>query len=268
MIVTEKFIFIHLPKTGGTFVESCLEELYKKKQKTIFGFSRKQSKDIKYERVVSQEFMFEGNVIYGQHQGVEQIDRPIDVPIVSVLRDPFEWYASLHNFAWWKRNPDSTAHKFGGQDIKSYPNLSFGECVDFYKLCAEHTSGFKTEYAIGYYTWYFISLYFKNPIHVLKNINEDYIISGAYLKDMYDVEFINQGDLNMELFNLLERFGYERKEIDFIVKKNRVLPTGIGRKEGDKAVESISECDRLKIMDLEKMIFHFMDHQMNITKTF
>jgi hypothetical protein len=263
MIVTEKFIFIHLPKTGGTFVETCLQEVYQKRYKSWFGkWSKWTGKSI-HKRVVCDEKMFEGNIMYGQHQGVEQINFKTELPIVSILREPYDWYASLYNFAWWKRNLHSKAHQYAGKNIASYPELNFTECIEFYGLCGEYTSGFTVDYKIGYYSWYFISLYFKNPISVLKKINKDYILSNEYLKDMHDVKFIWQGDLNLELFQMLNNFDYSNDEIDFVKDRKRVLPTGIGRKLKDNLVNEISELDKEKIREMDLLIFHFIENNLS-----
>jgi hypothetical protein len=70
MLVTEEFVFVHVPKTGGSFTR---------------GILRKQSK-------VIDEF----------HKHAPYSDLPIEyreLPVVSVIRNPWDWYVSWYHFA-------------------------------------------------------------------------------------------------------------------------------------------------------------------------
>lgn len=76
MFVTERFVFLHLPKTAGIFVESvCQEEL----RMPILHTRR-------HARFAELPARFEG------------------LPTIGVWRDPWDWYASLYHFAKGARN--------------------------------------------------------------------------------------------------------------------------------------------------------------------
>ena len=76
MFVTEHFVFMHLPKTGGVYVESaCQEDL-----RMPILHSRRHAKACELPKE------FEG------------------LPKIGVWRDPWDWYASLFHFAKVARN--------------------------------------------------------------------------------------------------------------------------------------------------------------------
>lgn len=76
MFVTEKFVFLHLPKTAGVFVESvCEQEL-----RMPILHTRRHAKF----RDLPARFA--------------------DLPTIGVWRDPWDWYASLYFFAKKARN--------------------------------------------------------------------------------------------------------------------------------------------------------------------
>lgn len=76
MFVTEHFVFLHLPKTAGVYVESvCQENLRMKIRHT-----RRHAKS---------------SELPEEHKGL---------PTIGIVRDPWDWYASMYYFAKAERN--------------------------------------------------------------------------------------------------------------------------------------------------------------------
>ena len=114
MIGSRHFVFVHMPKTGGTFVQSCLEQLNQSssdKPARWFSFRRAEQKPFHIIRSVPK------------HGTVMAIPAAYEeLPIVGCIRDPLEWYRSNYRFAWWQRYPDKYP---GVRESSEWPNISF-----------------------------------------------------------------------------------------------------------------------------------------------
>ncbi len=80
MLICDRFVYIHMPKTGGTFVRHALTKLLAKCDIAFFD---------------DQD---------NKHAGVERIpDRYRHLPVLATIRNPFDHLVSLYEFGWWKR---------------------------------------------------------------------------------------------------------------------------------------------------------------------
>jgi len=60
MLVTDKYIFVHYPKTGGTFVSKVLEEYHKREKQNVC-------------RLLIGNTVPNTNETYGQHGGINEV---------------------------------------------------------------------------------------------------------------------------------------------------------------------------------------------------
>lgn len=98
MFATSRFVFLHLPKTAGIYIESvCKEEL---------------GMDILYSK---------------RHPTFDRLPHEYkELPLIGVKRNPWDWYASLYYFAKVERN-HSTSLFMGA--ISDGFNLTFSETL-------------------------------------------------------------------------------------------------------------------------------------------
>ena len=220
MVVTDNFIYIHIPKTGGTFVTHVLDKLHNGtiRRKLTRIFFRKRYLNLLKHGTCS--------------------DIPLDyinLPVVSTIRNPYDRYVSQYEFKWWKMYPEDFAesHEWKKNCI-NFPDVTFEEFVltankvffQFPEICRQRNIGFHTEQ--------FILYYFKNPYEILKKIDSTYISSKHYRRDMYDIHFIYTEELNYGLYNYLLSSGYHRKEIAFILTTGKINPIEGGRTANQK----------------------------------
>ena len=196
MIVTDKFVFLHLPRTGGTFVSEIISKFFPSAHEI------------------------------GHHLPREFLPKEYsDLPIFSTIRNPWEFYVSLYHYAW-RRDAASILVSWMSENgklglIDSVRNLlNLG--VDDERLNAliemlpEHIDYSRTHIpnvtkdemrrvcgtGVGYYTFRFNQL-FVNP------------------NDMY---FCRVETLNQDLVAFFERIGAATDELrDYIIcsdKKN------------------------------------------------
>ena len=218
MILTDDFVYLHMEKTGGTFVTSMLERVYGR------------------DHLVNME----------KHGTVSDI--PPDYatrPVVATLRNPYERYVSQYRFGWWKLHPENFCGEAEMRRLfPHYPDLSFADYLElantaFLGTFQKKSTGFENhnfapERQLGWHTEQFVRFFFKNPRQVFARIDEDYIDRQRYREDMGRVRFLRVDRLNLELHDFLLEIGRDRREIDFILSAQRVLPAEGGREPGDR----------------------------------
>ena len=78
---------------------------------------------------------------------------------------------------------------------------------------------------VGNQTVQFIRFFFKNHEKVLRELSDEYISSGAYRKDMCDVKFLRNENLNEELAAFLGENGFQESEVEFVRRHKKVNVT-------------------------------------------
>ena len=254
MVLTDGFVYIHMPKTGGTFVTEALTRIHAPRRRSRW----QRLAAIALPRVVLPR----RRSPYGLLQDVEPkhgtcADIPPQhrhKPLLSNVRNPYDWYVSQFEFAWWKRTfeyfPEPNPTPVGWaieqvmpafqSDHPDFPDIAFFGFVD---LCdrasriydsvlagsAIHESA--TAGGFGLLTHGFIRYFFRDPEAVIDRLDGDYIHSGRYRADMYPVQFLRTDRLNDDLYGALAASGYARRDIGFVRDLGRILPMGRGRSE-------------------------------------
>ncbi len=218
MIATEDFIFIHAPKTGGTFVTKVLNELYSDNLKEI---AHKHA----YAKEIPKEYR--------------------DLERLLVLREPLKWYESHYLYGWWRRYPQT----FPGFKEENIENLSF---LDFIKLWNKHwadeVKNFeKEDLRFGKLSYVTILYIFENPDTILKDILQNGVENFWDRFQIPDnITILKTSNLNEGLFRFLSKF-MPKEKIAPIKKLKRIRPNDDPRGEkeikieiNDKIVEYIS----------------------------
>lgn len=99
MIFTDRFVYLHQPKTGGTFVTSVLFRLHD------YRWSRG---EVPAEPAVVEpgapHQVRDVRLRPPKHGGRSAIPRKQrHKPVVATVRNPYDLYVSQYEFAWWKR---------------------------------------------------------------------------------------------------------------------------------------------------------------------
>lgn len=230
MVITDKFVYIHKPKTGGTFVTDALLKLYDGKWNLLMHAKLATLKVIRYKN----QF---GTLIFtaDKHGGCSHIpEGHLHKTIVSTIRNPYDYYVSQYEFGWWKRKEWLKYYSqfpWFKQKFPSFPAISFRQFMELMHL-AFNPQGFidfEDPASPGRNTFEFIEMYFKSPSNSYNKISVDYAQSGLIRDDMYPVKFIFTHKLNQQLYEFLCKMDYPQDKIEFILKKEKVLPQGKGR---------------------------------------
>ena len=235
MIITEKFIYIHRPKTGGSFVTDALLKLYGGKWNFWKHAKLAIFKEIHFKNVLGT-LTFNAN----KHGGCSEIQPKYkDRSIVSTIRNPYDYYVSQYEFGWWKRNDMQKYYKNVdrfSERFASFPALSFTQFMEL-MTAALNEPPFKDFYnqsAMGRYTAEFIKDYFYDSNTALDKLSADYFKNGVFKQDMFPVKYIFTHSLNQQLHQYLKELDYPEEDIEFILKKEKMLPQGKGRTSDQK----------------------------------
>ena len=99
MIITDRFTFVHVPKTGGTFVSSVLFRLYHVRWTWVTHLISSMKRNLVYKRDY-------GTFIYNNNKHGTCAEIPpehLHKPVLMVIRNPYDLYVSQYEFGWWKR---------------------------------------------------------------------------------------------------------------------------------------------------------------------
>jgi Sulfotransferase family len=231
MILTDKFVYIHQPKTGGTFVTGVLARLYGLERVPVGG----------------PEFRVEScHPRYGSicrcHKHGQCRDIPVShqqKPIVATVRNPYDRYVSEYEFGWWRSPRGSEWFRYiPGFEVSypHFPNLTFAEYVGLMNSATRLYGLQVGEADPGWLSIQFVYYYFRELHLAIQQLSDAYISSQKYKEDMYNVCFLRTDRLNQELYDFLLRTGYERTDLGFILHLGKILPDGKGRRE-DQAWE-------------------------------
>lgn len=232
MIITSKFVFIHIPKTGGTFVRDKL--------KTI---------DENHLEFFVKDF------IELKHAGVSKIPEEYKkLPIVCCIRDPESYIVSRFNFQWWMKDPEK---RFNMKQTKvSYPNFPDLSIEDFYDLmCNPYFRNDKKinkwrllafNNSIGTYTTSYLSKIIPNPSKVfklLKTENENKFALKIN-KRLSKINFLRTENLSNDLYFFLKKFNtFDENLLKKIRESSKIIPKNDPRLNSN---ESKSKLKKIK----------------------
>lgn len=250
MVITDRFLYIHIPKSGGTFVEKALRLLLAAESELYIDTSSPPNR--------------------GRFGCPDQHERYCQVPIeyrmkqlLVTIRNPYDHHVSLFEFGWWKSHPHDT---FDPLRIKAafphFPELSFGEylaAVNEWELIDPSYAppggyGALADLGLGPLTFDFIRFLSPDPDSVFARLSQ-FLAEKSYRHDMPAATFIPTHRLNTGLHGFLLEMGFERSRIDFILSLGRELPEGSTRTEEMTWPGYYTEESRQLIRERERFLF-------------
>jgi hypothetical protein len=271
MIITDKLVFIHLPKTGGTFVESVLRKIHQKRGDIIE--ERREDAQTPWlnrvKRMVQHRPTFlklnqevrEG--FWDQHGRVDMIPKEhAHKPIITILRNPLDRYVSEYEFNWWKTNPGSfrvDLQQMSAQFPK-FPELTLSEFIEVLNDYVERPGKMKRFSkllnVVGRYTLQFLMFYMVNP--PVERYDEAYLRQGLYLDDLPpNLHFLFMHNLNQNLHDVLLTLGYGADEVSFILNQQKIYPKEGGRSQ-EQTWQQYYTPELLKeVRERERILFQF-----------
>ena len=226
MVITDRFVYLHIPKTGGTFVEASLAELLKKGPGVYID---------------SADPPHRGS--FGcpdQHERYCQVPLPHrEKQMLLTVRNPYDHHVSLYEFGWWKTHPGDT---FDPRRVKEayphFPELEFSEylaAINDWELNEPSyapAGGYHTlaELGVGPLSFDLIRFLARDPDHVFANLSR--LVSSGELRSCFPpASFIPTDKLNSGLHDFLLGQGYAASKLESILSREKLRPAGSTRTE-------------------------------------
>ena len=214
MILTKKFVFIHLRKTGGTFVSTVMGRVYRER-----GWWPRVRNRLSGKRFLSVNQHGTCAEIPPSHRGL---------PILSSVRNPFDRLVSMYHFKGWQRNPEQwfADHAALAKRFPSFPDLTFEEFAD---AATETFKGLDDSSVppadrLGCQSEELVRYFWREPARVFPTIDDAYIAERRFERDMHPVRWIRMENLNGDVHDALRGFGEPAERIAFILEEGRILP--------------------------------------------
>ncbi|MDH3285366.1 MAG: hypothetical protein OEQ13_11540 [Acidobacteriota bacterium] len=247
MIATDKFVYVHMPKTGGTFVTEVLfrlqdllntEKLIIRNRRTAFILSE---------------------LKHGGYRDIPRAHR--GKPLLTTIRNPFDLYVSEYEFGWWKRFEYRIYFRLLAgrykKDFPGFPNLGFEEYLRLWNraFCRGANKDFDAPGSVGWLTHRFVEFYCPKPDDILRRLNGELVDSGTLKDEMADVAFLRTERLNEDLHRYLLELGYGERDVEFIRGLTKIRPRGSGRGDEQGWSSYYTPELRRKLRSRERFIF-------------
>jgi len=197
MIISDRFVFLHLQKCAGAFVKSLLEQM----------FSDARKKGTPHDSVADIEPQDRHKTIFG------------------TVRNPWDWYVSYYSYTkskagWRTLHAGGTFDYWLGELFRAglhgaEPKKLGGKGVGHPRRVALSTArdgridtSLMNTLGIGPYTYWFVQRYFEDSETVLQNWNVDSILSGD-LGTRACNHFCRVEDLRNELLRFFDSIDLE-----------------------------------------------------------
>ena len=231
MIFTDRFVYVHEPKTGGTFVTSMLFRLY---GLHWTRWTHVRNAIIGEVRCLHPRY---GSFIHtsNKHGGCNEIPQSHGAKkILATIRNPFDLYVSQYEFGWWKRREFLKYYEAVPSFRRDYPNFPDLDFDGYVRLAnaafRSLANGHASDGGPGLITEQCLRFYFRDPKTAYEKLRcGAYASNGAHVTDMHDLHFIRTEDLNHGLVDFLAGNDYAHDDISFILGEGKVLPRGKGR---------------------------------------
>jgi hypothetical protein len=256
MIFTDKFVYVHEPKTGGTFVTTMLFTLYNLKWTRLTHLRNILFKEVRAKNKYG--YLIHSDNKHGGCQEIPLLQQ--GKKILATIRNPYDMYVSQYEFGWWKRKEFMKYYQAVPEFKKNhphFPDITFAEYVYLSNAAfGKYFNNQPTTADIGLRTREFVNFYCKNPSGVFARITNDHSCTlQKYASDLHDIYFIRTDQLNQGLYHFLLQMGYAHEDISFILNHGKVLPQGKGRSAEQKWEKYYTPELKAFVREKERVLF-------------
>lgn len=254
MLITSQFVVLNLPKTGSSFVREVIKRIYARRRWRW-----------RADRFLKELMLPRGG---GRYPGVDQHGWATQVPaayrhlpLVSVVRSPYERLLSVYEFRWWADHPNLPVAELV-RHFPHFPELTLEDFIRLWDWEVTDRLGGSNPLGLGHQTVQFVNFFFRDPQRALRSLSDDYVDSGAFRADMADVTFLRQERLRNELASWLQRFAFAEHEVELCRNHPQVNRTvgGVAPRPSlwtPRALEAVATRERFLLRMLAQLGFPY-----------
>jgi len=224
--LTDDFVFVHMPKTGGTFVGSVIDRLYPSGWRRLRAISFGP-------KPVGRAAIDHGHL----HAPLQEVpESHCYKPVLATIRSPYEHHVSSFEFGEWRKgeaNPDFSGYDWPRirADHPEFPDLTFADYLAVFGRVG-YRRGQDDRRDLGWDTVRFAWQFARSDAPTATSPTAQ--ISEVVAHGCDDIRFVHTENLNAELHDALLSFGLPPESVDFVPTAAKVLPTKGGRTADQK----------------------------------
>lgn len=231
MLITSDFVFVHMPKTGGTFVRKHTVDLYR----TRLARALPQAIESRLVRrgrgrnIAGRKPTAALGALLGVTEGRQHARRahiPVyarDRPVLGARRHPLDWYVSQYMFGWWRDPRRSGTYKLGVKRFANFPDLSFDEFLEFTMAVGDqHGAELGLTFPAGRATVQLLRFYARDD-DAYRDQDSAAVLAKAR-EQFSDVTLLDTNHLSEQLADYLARFDHPAPAIERVRTSGRILP--------------------------------------------
>lgn len=273
MVFTDKFIYIHEPKTGGTFVrevlfrvhlpgreaglaaamQSLVSKATGRLKAKVSGTGQTRDYQTRYGPLTFWENK------HGIRSEIPKEHR--EKVILATVRNPYDLYVSEFEFGWWKKpryHKDFRSLPGFSTTYAHFPNLTFEEYVrllnpdpDGQAIPADGAAPI----GVGAFSRRFAKFYCRNPQEMMSKLDDEYIADERYRQDLLGIKFITTDRLNVDLQAFLLEMGYRETDVRFIRELGKIRPDNSQRRDDQRWEDYFTPELKQLVRERERMLF-------------
>lgn len=243
MIITDEFVFLHVPKTAGSFVAKAIVQLYEATNRP-------------FEEYKVGRFALKDPNALSKHGFRHSLpERVKHLPILISVRNPFTHYISIYRFRWWYDHPNTM---FKDEVMKAryphYPEISFAEFLEAsmdWACSPKHDAALMAKADIGRLTRDYLHYCFEDGDAMAQKL-----ANNDSLSPLQNIHIIHTEQVNQELYDFLYKVaGHDPADLAFILDAARENVTKAGKTEKNHIAEFYTPALRKLLLQKERVVF-------------
>ncbi len=226
MFVTDDFAFVHIPKTGGTFVRQCLMSLLERGPIDRLAHGIRRSKRLpKYMRVRLPFYPYRYWEVGSQHSFLRHLPPQYRRLVkLSCKRSPLSLYRSHYTFGWWASNPSKMFIDEASRNATLNDNLTFEDFVKYFDEYGNWSNHQLNKHRVGNLSAEFIFAFTEehqraDVFNAYPNVDE----MVAVFRDVTtNVKFLSCEWLSTELADFLRERGLPADDCNWVAEQRPI----------------------------------------------
>ncbi len=220
MVITNNFVFLHYPKTGGTFCATHIKRLYTQsnRQRLANLLRREPVRWYHYTR---------------QHSGIHAIPRYArHLPKLGSVRNPYDQWVSKYEYQIYRHHPERVLNL--EQVKEAYPHFPDVSFTEFIRLAHTYWNKVQNRFdkpdheKVGIITAQFIGMFCPRPRDILRLPKSEITADLIRSKMPPDISFLTMNNLNHDLHDYLSQFNHDTADLAAILESPKILPVKSG----------------------------------------
>lgn len=234
MLIAEDFLFIHLPKTGGTFVTHTLRSLLLRSKLSRKIHSARRAWGLK---IPGYPYRYEELPKHSMRRHI----RPEDAEkiVLTCVRNPLDLYVSHFKFNWWRQNRDRWFSDAGAVEQVFGPidDLDFNGFVratqQFSSWRVQKQQHAPDKELPGRMSLEWVHYFCDSPEAILAAYPDLNRVIDLVKEQLTGVRVLRMENLNDDLADFLADHGFDDQQVAHVRNHPKVFPGRRTRSDND-----------------------------------